>query len=235
MNHPPGAVIVPCQEGARFHRFTIALADLEAPEGSQRIFGIGMSIVDNLNSAIRQLRPQDEWIWIVGDDHVFEPDTLMRLLDREEDIVAPLCTQRMAPFGLVHYGARIAETDYRRTLQFEELPLLGRDLIEVEVSGSLMLIRRCVLDEIGDPWFVTSNGRINEDVMFCARARKGGFRVMVDPEVQVGHIGLVVAYPQCRKGVWGLVLDFPGIGTSQIFMPGGVQEGHLGELEPAGL
>src|SRR6266496_2956027 len=145
MNHPPGAVVIPCQEGARFHRFTIALSNLELPPGSQRIFGIGTSIVDNLNSAIRQLRDKDEWIWIVGDDHVFESDTVLRLLDREADVIAPLCVQRQPPFSLVHYDRQLDLEGFFHTIQIDELSDDG-EAFEVKATGSLMLISRRVLD-----------------------------------------------------------------------------------------
>jgi len=228
----PGSVIVPCQETARFHRFTISLCELQEPEGTQHVFGIGTSIVDNLNSAIRALRPQDEWVWIIGDDHVFEPRTLMKLLERDVDMIAPVCTGRAPPFGLMHFGEPIAETDYRHRIQMEELPDDGEPF-EVEVTGSLMLIKRKVLDAIGDPWFRTMGDDFREEFDFCDRVRAAGFKVFVDPAVSVGHIGQVIAYPQKRDGVWGLVLDFPGVGRNQIFLPGGVAENSLGTLEPA--
>jgi hypothetical protein len=228
----PGSVIVPCQETARYHRFTISLCELVEPEGTQHVFGIGTSIVDNLNSAIRQLRPQDEWIWIIGDDHVFEPRTLIRLLERDADVIAPICTGRAPPFGLMHFAETLSNTEYRRRIQIEELPDDGEPF-EVEVTGSLTLIKREVLEAVGDPWFRTSAETYNEEFDFCDRVREVGFKVMVDPSVAVGHIGQVISYPQRRDGVWGLVLDFPGVGRNQIFMPGGVRENSLGNLEPA--
>lgn len=217
------------QETARWHRFTIALNDLAKPEGSQTVFGLGSSIVENLNGGIRLMRDTDEWLWVVGDDHTFEPDTLMRLLEVDADIVAPLCARRHPPFGLVHYERQILDTEFMRPVQYDEIQ---DEPFEVFSTGSLMLIRRHVLDAIGDPWFQTAPAMQNEDVAFCHRVRELGFSIVVDPTTVIGHIGQVIVYPQKRAGVWGLMLDFPGIGRNQVFYPGGIAEGGLGTLEP---
>lgn len=232
MSHGPGTIVLPCQELARYHRFTMSLGNVEKPEGSQVVLGVGMSITDNLNTAVRSLRPQDEWIWLLGDDHVFDPDTLMRLLDREEDIIAPVCSYRFAPFGLVHYGDRIGDTEFFKQLQVTDLPTDGEPF-EVVRSGSLMLIRRHVLDAIGDPWWGHANWRMSEDMYFCEQARAKGFKIMVDPSVSVGHMGNFTAVPVQKDGVWGILLDF-GFGFSQ-FLEGGANanDAAMGKLEPA--
>ena len=227
MTHPPGAVIVPCQETARYHRFTISLANLELPAGSHVIFGIGTSIVDNLNCSIRALRDEDEWVWIVGDDHVFPSDTLMRLLDRELDMIVPLCARRGPPFPLVHYGEPLFEgSPHHRVLQLDDLPD-GDDTFLVEATGSLMLIRRCVLDVVGDPWFTNTPGKMDEEFGFCAKVRAAGYGIHVDPTVTVGHIGEIVTWPSRRDGEWGLQVDFIGSDTRREFYPGGMREKAL--------
>jgi hypothetical protein len=225
VTHPPGAVIVPCQETARYHRFTISLANLKMPEGSQRIFGIGTSIVANLNDSISQLRDEDEWVWIVGDDHVFEADTLLRLLDRDLDMIVPLCARRGPPFPLVHYGDQIFDgSPHRRVMQYGYLPE-DDEPFEVQATGSLMLIRRRVLDAVGAPWFENSPGKMDEEFSFCAKVRAAGFRVWVDPAVAVGHIGQMVTYPRRgTDGTWGLMVEFSGADRHRVFYPGGLQE-----------
>jgi hypothetical protein len=215
--HPPGAVIIPGQETARYHRFTSSLVNLELPPGSQLIFGIGTSIIQNLNDSIRALRDEDEWVWIVGDDHVFAPDALMRLLDREADMIAPLCTRRGPPFPLVHYGP------LRRVIQLDDLED-DDEPFEVDVTGSLMLIRRHILDHVGDPWFTNTPGRMDEEFKFCAKVRAGGFKILVDPAVTVGHIGVIVTYPRMdTDGTWGIHIDYLGATTAGEFHPGGFQ------------
>jgi hypothetical protein len=229
VTHPPGTIIVPCQDLARYHRFTSSLVNLEQPTGSRVVLGVGQSIVDNLNMAIRALRPQDAWVWALGDDHTFEPSMLMRLLDRGLDVVAPLCTKRGAPFGLVHYQEQISDTPYHKAVQFNEIPNVP---FEVEWTGSALLIRRDVLDEIGDPWYSNEDGagRLTEDKSICLKARAHGYRVMIDPDLSLGHIGHVVARAERQGGVWGLTLR---LGDQSLHFPGGIKDGSLGTLEAA--
>jgi hypothetical protein len=230
VKHGPGLIVVPCQELARYHRFTDSLANLEKPEGSVVQFAVGMSITDNLNAAVRSMQPEHEWVWLLGDDHVFDSDALLRLLDRNEDIIAPLVVQRFPPFGLVHFQETMGDTDFHRRVQFDELP---DEPFEVERSGSLMLIRRNVLEAIGDPWWGHANWRLSEDMYFTGKARELGFRVMVDPSVSVSHLATYSVSPEKRDGVWGLLVDF-GFGFA-MFLPGGLDANAaaLGQLEPA--
>jgi GT2 family glycosyltransferase len=53
--------------------------------------------------------------------------------------------------------------------------------------GAVMLVRRRMLDEIGD--FDTSFFMFNEEVDLCYRARKAGWRVVFTPEAEFVHVG----------------------------------------------
>jgi len=73
----------------------------------------------------------------------------------------------------------------------------------VDAAGSAgMLIKREVLDEMGDPWFYSTKdteGRgvvLNEDVTFCTRARhEHGFTVYASADSTMGHIGIYNVRP----------------------------------------
>src|SRR5262249_40541247 len=72
-----------------------------------------------------------------------------------------------------------------------------------------MLIRRDVIDRLGDPWFRSSGGVfLNEDVMFCQRARAQGFRVFATADVTMGHLGIFNVRPARREGRWGALTEF---------------------------
>ncbi len=55
------------------------------------------------------------------------------------------------------------------------------------VSGSCMLIRRQVIDQIG--YFDEQFFAYQEDADFCLRAREAGWQVFYFPEAQVTHYG----------------------------------------------
>jgi GT2 family glycosyltransferase len=181
-----------------------------------------MDVTASLNSMIRDM--SGEWMWFQADDHNFASSTLTRLLDREVDVVVPLMCKKSPPFGMVIYSDEIVQTVHGREypgyneIGVEDIPPKG--LLEVHAAGSgSMLVRKHVLDAVGDPWFESSQGQItNDDLEFCRKIREAGFKIYVDTEVMVGHIGQFTVYPLHRNGHWGLTFDFGGVGRNRIWL-----------------
>lgn len=226
MTHPPGSVILPCQEQARYHLFTLDLRQLQLPQGSGLVFGMGTSIVQNLNNAIDLIPDSSEWIWLIGDDHRFPPDTVMNLLDHDLDIVACLCVRRQPPFQLVHYSDTLPgytdEKPLYKVIPIDEIPTDGEPFPVVATGTTGMLIRRHVLETLGKPLFASTTGTAqNEELEFCRKAREAGFEVHVDPSNVLGHIGTMTYTPRLKGGEWGLELSF-GSEDVKSFMPGGL-------------
>jgi hypothetical protein len=226
----PGTIVLPTSEIGRFAMFTLSLAGTRQPDGTHLLMMASASVTENLNSALRELRPQDEWVWIIGDDHVWQPDCLTRLLDvldaaPEADVLVPLVVKRNPPWHLVvFHEAGFSEEDEFPLWQpftWEEVPDSG--VFEVDAAGSAgMLVRRKVIDTIGDPWFKSSQGAVlNEDVMFCVAARERGFRVFATADVVMGHLGIFNVRPLRREGRWGAMAEFssPEEQFRHLFMP----------------
>ena len=117
----------------------------------------------------------------VDSDMKFDKDAVVRLIERNKDIV----------------GA-----DYnRRKLPLESTVLLetiGSDLEGLvpaqSVGTGFMLIKLSIFDFLPEPWFFwESNGdgdlATGEDYWFCRLAREKGFEVWCDLSIKVGHIG----------------------------------------------
>lgn len=231
----PGTIALPTSEIGRFAMFTVALAGTRQPDYTHLSVMASASVVENLNHVIRQLRDEDEWVWILGDDHVWESDCLMRLLaamddNPEADILVPLVVKRNPPWHLVVFQEAGEYEDGMprwRPYGWEEIPESG--VFEVDAAGSAgMLVRREVLDAIGDPWFRSTGGVVlNEDVTFCADARKKGYRVFATADVTMGHLGIFNVRPLRRGGRWGALTEFssPEEQFRQLFMPD-VEEPH---------
>lgn len=226
----PGTIALPTNEIGRFAMFTVSLASTRQPENSNLTIMASASVVENLNQIIRMLRPEDEWVWILGDDHVWQPDCLMELLrilddTPDADILVPLVTKRNPPWYLVlfHDSGFDEKHDMPmwKPFSWDEIPETG--VFEVDSAGSAgMLIRRHVLDTIGDPWFENTGGVIlNEDVNFCVKARNEGFRVFATADVTMGHLGIFNVRPLKRDGQWGALTEFssPEEQFRHIFMP----------------
>lgn len=228
----PGTLAVPTSEIGRYALFTVSLAATRQPDDSQLFITASASVTENLNFAIRQLRDNDAWLWIMGDDHVWMDDLLMQMLatldDHPEiDVLVPLCCKRNPPWHLVLYKELpnvIHESGVPawQPLSWDEIPDEG--VLEVDGAGSAgMLIRRHVLDALGDPWFQSSGGVVlNEDLTFCRAARDHGFRIFATADQTLGHLGIFNVRPAHRPdGKWAALTEFtsPEEQFRHLYMP----------------
>lgn len=232
----PGTIALPTSEVGRFALNTVALVATQQPPNSQLQVTASASVTENVNQTIRDLRDVDEWLWIMGDDHVWPTDTLMVMLKElddnpEVDILVPLCVRRNPPWALGLFR-ELGQTDENgnplfMVLDYEEVPEDG--VFEVDAAGSAgMLIRRHVLDTMGDPWFystVDNEGRqvvLNEDVTFCTRARhEHDFTIAATTRATLGHLGIFNVRPLRRDGRWGALTEFSSAEEQfrTLFMP----------------
>lgn len=236
LSESPGTISLPTSEVGRYTMFLVSLAATMQPNGTNLAVHASANVTENLNSAIRDLRPEDKWMWILGDDHTWEHDCCMRLLqtmdeNEEIDILVPLVCKRTAPWLPVIFhddGAYDDGLPKWKHYNWKDIPDSG--VFEVDGAGSAgMLIRREVLDEMSDPWFESSNGAIlNEDLIFCMKAKEEGFTVFATSDVVMGHLGIYNVRPFQRDGDWGALTEFttPDEQFKHVFMPG-VEE-HVG-------
>lgn len=225
LSEQPGTIALPlASELARFGLHVSSLVGTQQPPGTSIRQVASADVSENLNAIIRDLSPQDAWVWCQGDDHTWQPDALVRMLKIMDenphiDVLVPLVLKRNPPWIPVIYQA-LGETDETghplfRTLMENEIPESG--VFPVDAAGGAgMLIRRHVLEELGDPWFystVDTNGRgvvLNEDVTFCTNVRNAGFTIYATADVTLGHIGVFVVRPvkHPQTGQWVALTEF---------------------------
>ena len=169
---------------------------------------MGRNIVKNCNRLVELMT--GEWLWFMGDDHVFKPDTLLRLLMHDADVVVPLVLQRQEPFlPVVCTGEN--EAGLQHTYALADIP--ERGLFEVHSAGTGgMLVRRRVFRAIEPPWFEPApvvGGHLSEDFSFCKRIREAGFSIYCDPETQIGHLSIAAIWPRHIDGRWRASAEFP--------------------------
>lgn len=203
--HGRGVIVIVSGDLARYAEFPISMLRVRVPRGTAPFWARGVSIAGNLNMMIHKaLKADAAWVWIMGDDHVFDADLLMNLLDRGVDIIAPLCARRRPPYMPHVYGAR--PDGLFDGCRWEWLPREG--VAEVGGAGTAgMVIRRHVLETMPAPWFEvgrTQPDALGEDLWFCRKAREAGFKVYVDCENKIGHIAMATVWPVPGEGV---VLD----------------------------
>lgn len=226
----PGTIAVPTQEIGRFTLFTVCLFGTQRPMMTDLAIRASVSVTENLNSVIRDLRDEDEWLWVIGDDHCWEGDCLIRLLAQMDenpwaDILVPLVTKRNPPWHLVVFHETEDEeadgTPAWMPFRWDEVPESG--VFEIDAAGSAgMLIKRAVLDALEDPWFASTSGAVlNEDVMFCKKATDAGFHIFASADISMGHIGVFNVRPRYREGRWGAMAEFSTTEEQyrHLFMP----------------
>jgi len=193
LNQPrnqPGTVVVLTGETSRYTQFWLNLLEVgfQIPRGSTVRAMVGNDIAESRNQAVEEM--VGEWVWFIDDDHSFRGDIVQRLLDREVDVVAPICYRRQSPF----LPTATVDDD------FLDVSLYGEDaLVEVQQTGSSgMLIRKKVFAALEPPWFeMGHDGRlpVSEDIVFCRRCREAGFPIHVDMAVRLGHITTATVWP----------------------------------------
>lgn len=161
---------------------------LRRPPGTRLAMIEGSEPTSQRNAVMRALSRDDEWVLMLEDDHMYDGDALERLLSHGVPLVAALIPQRKPPFAPC--ALRRKENEWYTFITPEECASGG--LVSVDAVGlGFTLIRRGVIEAVGDPWFET--GRIKstanmDDLWFCRKVREAGFPVYVDTGVRVAHL-----------------------------------------------
>lgn len=211
--HGPGGVCLITGELTRYGKAMQSCMGLKMPPGSALSWMMGVLVAHNINEAIKGVmaNPKLEWVWLMGDDHTFPPDVLLNLLDREVDVVAPLCLNRAPPMDpvIIDMGASPPRLRYLEDMPASGLYKLGPN----EVCGDAgLLVRRHILEKIGYPWhqLKKSGGHNAEDREFIARVKDAGFDVYVDLDNPIGHIAAVEFIPVKVGDHWEVRINCGG-------------------------
>lgn len=204
---------LPQHELGRYTAFEMFLERVIKPRETtiQRVCGIYIASIQN--ALVRMFLETDfEYFWLLNDDQPYPPDTLLRLLSHQKDIVVPLCLEKAAPHFPLIYGKKANGDKEKRYLRKGE-----RGLVPTAASGGGgMLIHRCVFEAVKDPWWTVhgkmgENGiwdQTSEDFDFCDRVADAGFQLYCDLDCSVIHMALygLRAMIDQQTGEWRTVL-----------------------------
>ncbi len=178
-----------------------------------------VGIVEGRNEVVRQfLDGPGEWLWWVDADMGFAPDALYGLLSvadvESAPVVGGLCFawREATVDGLQGYRCEARPTifdyvDLGAGRKFTARSGYEPDTVtRCDATGSAMiLIHRSALqavrDEFGDLWYEriqTQDGKVGEDISFCARLGALGIPVHINTAVRTNHL----------KHVWVSDVDF---------------------------
>lgn len=121
-------------------------------------------------------------LWLDA-DMTFPPDTALRLLKHDRDVVAANYVTRVPPSRptAVRDGRFISSHD-------------AHGLEDVDHVGmGVFLMRAAVVANLPRPrfWYVEAEPHVTEDVFFCRLLRAAGHRIAIDHDLskEVGHVG----------------------------------------------
>lgn len=183
------AVCIPSQDTVSAG-FAYDLARLFGSNSGLLIFHVRGSIIPQQRATLvnAALDAGATHCLFLDSDMRFPPDALRRLLQHNEPIVGANYPTRRAP---------ILPTAERKDLGSLFSGDEDEGLIEVTHCGlGVMLIDTNVFRSIGEPYFALGfsplgRGYVGEDVFFCQKARKAGYKIWIDQGLskEVKHIG----------------------------------------------
>ena len=183
-------ICVPCMDQVA-SGFAQSLAMLKKGGNETAImFECGSLIYDARNKLAKQaIKMQTDYTMWFDSDMIFQPATMLRLLEHDAPIVSGAYFRRSPPYHLVAFDKCDAEKR-----EWTDLPFPAETVKCGGVGFGCVLVRTDVLFEVAakyKTWFEPMNG-FGEDLSFCYRARQCGFDVLLDPTITCGHVGHIV-------------------------------------------
>lgn len=148
----------------------------------------------------------DEWLLFIDDDQTFDPADIDTLLAKTTDDHRVVCGWYLStlPSGtgpvVFNWGPHEQYGEHFIPVSVNDIKEAPRDdqgFVTVEAAGTgFMAIRRSLLLEVKARWgvptpfaeWVIGGVHCGEDLTFCARVRRLGYDVHINPDVHVGHI-----------------------------------------------
>jgi len=170
-----------------YNECSVCVARLKKPDDTYILHHKGVGRTHDLNRGVQFMYEKDyEWVWMADDSCVYPSNILLKLLERDVDIVVPFSMSAEFPHLPELYEQDCSLIDKYWLCEQE-------GLVETEYLATYrgMLVRKNVFDAMSDPWFV--NGalmpdRLGGDIWFCREALKAGFKIHVDFDNTIGRI-----------------------------------------------
>lgn len=138
-----------------------------------------------------------EFILWLDSDMVFQPDLMLKLMNDIEgrDFVTGIYHYRKPPYKPVIWEKYRNIDIHGESEKVQYLHYPKDRIFEIEACGfGGCLMRTAMIEKImtayGALFFPTP--RCGEDMSFCARATKLGYKLWADPKIQLGHRGYMV-------------------------------------------
>ena len=172
-----------------------SIYDLITPEGCtvdfQFFWGYQVDQVRNL-IANWTMGHNYDYLFAVDSDIAFAPDTLIKLLTHNKDIVSGVYIQRIPGRHTIEI---MRKNDQGGITHVNWGDIKGQGLVPIDGCGfGCVLIKTEVFKAIPYPHFlyhsaIDHSNTVSEDVHFCNQARNHGFTLWADTSITCDHIG----------------------------------------------
>lgn len=197
----------PCGKTPVCDGFYDCLYGLALPENSVIQRAKGGSVPQNLNAICKlAIDGNFDYFFIVEDDSMFAPDTVIRLLQHDKDVVTGLCLNRNPPFYPYIYN----ELDEDGRLRYRALTNQDDGLIKVLGTGmGGILIKTDVLKKLKQPYFhhyFKDGEEWGQDIVFQKSLIDAGIEVFCDLNVTIWHATHCSLAAIKLDGKWNTIL-----------------------------
>lgn len=175
------------------YKFVNSYLQLQKPPNNISLSNVG-SLTALARNQIVDLAKQQEckYLMFLDTDMTFPPDTILRLMKHQKDVISGLYFERYAPHRPVirqNVPGGYALADYTKG-----------DLIEVTATGGgCLLINMEVFDRLEKPYFDYRLEKAekdhgiketfySEDLVFCEKVRAAGYKIWCDTTIRCGHL-----------------------------------------------
>lgn len=190
-------------EHVRQASFIPSFLGLERPPNSFTATVHGQSPATSRNTLIKQALDHNcTHVFFMDDDMIFPPDTLMKLIKHNKDIVTALYLLRSFP----HRPAFFDKAYENGRCKFASLKNGMTGLVKgVNCGLGAVLISTQVFWKLDEPY--VRLGEIEkdawcDDVGFFNRCREAGFDIWCDLDAPVGHMTTITMWPEFSDNEW---------------------------------
>lgn len=198
-------IAVPCMDQVPAP-FAQSLSMLNKVGTTAVSFNIGSLIYSSRDElAKRAIQMGADYVFWLDSDMTFKPDTLERLFkDKNKgDIITGLYFRRVAPFTPVLFDKLDIDENGCKWTEPKEIP---NEPFEVAGCGfGCVLMPTDIFIDVQSKYnaMFAPIGSVGEDLSFCWRARQLGFKIVCDPNIQLGHVGHHVITREFYEAVKG--------------------------------
>lgn len=186
-------IAVPCMNQVPAE-FAYSLANMQKVDQCATLFKIGTLVYvarDELAKA--SLASGADYIFWLDSDMEFKPDILKKMIqtydENDVDILSGLYFRRVEPYTPTLFEHLELDEENLGWSEFTHIPA---EPFEVAGCGfGCVLMKTEIFPELQREFgamFTPLKG-MGEDLAFCWRARKLGYKIMCDPRITLGHIG----------------------------------------------